>query len=95
MSNDYINANDKAQCLHGTVGDAFNETMDPYCFSDRHWPWIDDIRQWPAVDFPAIYTYLIDTPGGYTREKLMYILRRLSIYLSFTVAGYRQCITMI
>ena len=51
MSNDYINdllANDKAryirklQCLHGTVGDTFDETMDPYCFSDRHW--IDDIR---------------------------------------------------
>ena len=58
MSNDYINgllANDKAryirklQCLHGTVGDTFDETMDRYCFSDRHW--IDDIRQWPAVDF--------------------------------------------
>ena len=51
-----------------TVGDTFDETMDPYCFSDRHW--IDDIRQWLAVDFPAIYTHLIDTPGGYTREKL-------------------------
>ena len=48
--------------------DTFDETMDPYCFSDRHW--IDDIRQWLAVDFPAIYTHLIDTPGGYTREKL-------------------------
>eukprot|EP00731_Ephydatia_muelleri_P008465 Em0004g803a len=49
-----------------TVGDAFDETMDPYCFSDRHW--IDDFRQWLAVDFPAIYTYLIDTPGGYTSQ---------------------------
>ena len=76
MSKDYFNGlsvNDKAryvrkfQCLHGTVGETF-ETMDPYCFSDRHW--IDDVRQWPAVDFPAIYTYLIDTPGVYTREKL-------------------------
>ena len=51
-----------------TVGDTFDETMDPYCFSDRHW--IDDIRQWLAVNFPAIYTHLIDTPGGYTRKKL-------------------------
>ena len=51
-----------------TVGDTFDTTMDPYCFSDRHW--IDDIRQWLAVDFPAIYTHVIDTPGGYTREKL-------------------------
>ena len=48
------------------VGDKFDEITDPYCFSDRLW--IDDIRKWLAVDFPAIYTHLIDTPGGYTRE---------------------------
>ena len=74
MNYDYINgllANDKAryvrklQCFHGIH--AFDETMDPYCFSDSHWI---DIRQWLAVDFPAIHTHLIDTPGGYTREKL-------------------------
>ena len=24
----------------------------------------------PPVDYPSIYTYFIETPGGYTRERL-------------------------
>ena len=69
-----------------TVGDAFDETMDPYCFSDRHL--IDDIRQWLAVDFPAIYTHLIDTPGGYTREKLK-AFKSLEAHKYFTRYPYK------
>ena len=54
-----------SRAMHGAVGKTFEEAMDPYCFID----WVDDVKKWPAVDFPAIYAYLIDTPG-YTREKL-------------------------
>ena len=55
----------KLKCLHGAVGETFEEAMDPYCFID----WVDDVKKWPAVDFPAIYAYLIDTPR-YTRQKV-------------------------
>lgn len=44
----------------------FNESTDPYQISD----WTDDIELWPSVEFGAIYTYLIDTKGEFTREKL-------------------------
>ena len=32
--------------------------------------WIDNISWWPPVEFGQIYTYLIDTPGQFTREKM-------------------------
>ena len=32
--------------------------------------WVDDVTQWPRVEFPDIVLYLIDTPGEFTREKL-------------------------
>ena len=32
--------------------------------------WVDDVSKWPPVDYPSIYTYFIETPGGYTRERL-------------------------
>ena len=33
--------------------------------------WIDDVSQWPSLEFGDIYTYLIDTPGTFTRETLI------------------------
>ena len=33
--------------------------------------WIDDVTLWPPVDFGDIYTYLVDTPGEFTRERMM------------------------
>ena len=41
----------KLKCLHGAVGETFEEAMDSYCFID----WVDDVKKWPAVDFPAIH----------------------------------------
>ena len=32
--------------------------------------WVDDVTQWPRVEFPDIVLYLIDTPGEFTCEKL-------------------------
>ena len=32
--------------------------------------WIDDVSRWPPIEFPHVYTYLIDTPGEFIREKL-------------------------
>lgn len=41
---------------------------DPYSISEDKW--MDDVGLWPPVEFGEIYTYLIDTPGLFTREKL-------------------------
>jgi len=43
------------------------DKFDPFIDSDD---WIDDITQWPDLQFGQIYAYLIDTPGPYTRENL-------------------------
>uniref|UniRef100_A0A1X7T104 Uncharacterized protein n=1 Tax=Amphimedon queenslandica TaxID=400682 RepID=A0A1X7T104_AMPQE len=32
--------------------------------------WRDDLASWPAIEFSQVYTYLIETPGPFTREKL-------------------------
>ena len=32
--------------------------------------WIDDVTQWPPLEFPDLVFYLIESPGEYTREKL-------------------------
>ena len=47
-------------------GKKFSKDVDPYQIND----WIDEIELWPPVEFGAIYSYLIDTDGTYTKEKL-------------------------
>ena len=42
--------------------------IDPYQIDNGKWK--DDITLWPPVEFGEIYTYLIDTPGPFTREKM-------------------------
>ena len=32
--------------------------------------WIDDVCKWPPVEFGHLYVYFIETPGGYTCEKM-------------------------
>ena len=39
---------------------------DPYALKE----WHNDPLSWPDLTFGDIYTYLIDTPGIYTRESL-------------------------
>eukprot|EP00731_Ephydatia_muelleri_P024890 Em0016g1161a len=55
----------KLQCLYG-----LGTYCDPFGIPDQHW--VDDVSKWPPVDYPSIYnyTYFIETPGGYTRERL-------------------------
>ena len=45
-----------------------NTKPDPYEIKEEFW--IDNVSKWPSVEFPALYMYFIETPGGYTREKL-------------------------
>ena len=44
----------------------FNDSLDPYQMTE----WVDDLALWPPVEFGSIYSYLIDTNGDFTKDKL-------------------------
>ena len=46
-----------------------NAMVDPCAIEEREW--IDDVTLWPLADFGDICTYLVDTPGEFTRERMM------------------------
>ena len=52
--------------------------------------WVDDVTQWPRVEFSDIVLYLIDTPGEFTREKLKTYksLEAYNYYVSRWVGTY-------
>ena len=60
-----------------------DNTIDPYQID--HDEWKDDITLWPSVEFGEIYTYLIDTPGPFTRKKMKASksLEALNYYIRF------------
>lgn len=61
----------KLLCLYNLVGDSredYVDKLDPYQLAADQW--IDDISRWPPVEYPDLYTYLIETPGEFTKEKL-------------------------
>ena len=41
---------------------------DPYTISSELWE--DDIKKWPSIEFGDVYTYLIETRGPFTKDKL-------------------------
>ena len=41
---------------------------DPYSIPVGSWS--DDVTKWPSIDFGDVYSYLIETTGPYTKEKL-------------------------
>ena len=44
------------------------DLKDPYDIPDELW--LDDPSKWPEIQFGDIYTYLMDTPGIFTKENL-------------------------
>ena len=32
--------------------------------------WTNDPTNWPALEYPEVYSYLIDTPGVFTKEAM-------------------------
>ena len=57
---------DKLKILHSKPDNLVN--LDLFQRPDEDW--IDDISRWPPVEFGQIYTYLINTPGHFTWEKM-------------------------
>ena len=46
-----------------------DETLpDPYGIAGDSW--LDDVTKWPSLEFGDVYSYLIDTNGPFTKEKL-------------------------
>ena len=45
-----------------------SDAIEPFELSDKNWK--DDVSLWPPLEFEQIYSYLIDTPGEYTKETL-------------------------
>ena len=41
---------------------------DPYTISSELWE--DDVKKWPSIEFGDVYTYLIETRGSFTKDKL-------------------------
>ena len=61
----------KLLCVCNRVGDSSEDCvdrLDPYQFAADQW--IDDISRWPPVEYPDLYSYLIETPGEFSKEKL-------------------------
>jgi len=52
--------------------------------------WVDEVREWPSLEFGAIYVYLIDTPGPFTREKL-HAYRSLDAFNYFSNGWVQTC----
>ena len=48
------------------------------------------MSRWPPIKFPHVYTYLIDTPGEFTREKLKAFKSRHWYYL-WSLPWQPQC----
>ena len=45
-----------------------SSVVDPYEIPEERWS--DDISLWPPVEFGDMYSYLVETPGQFTKEKL-------------------------
>lgn len=50
--------------------------------------WIEDVSRWPNIQWPDIYTYLVEKPSVYTREKLR-AYKSLYAY-EYVVCGHVQ-----
>ena len=59
---------------------------DPYALKE----WVDDISKLPSIQWPDIYTYLIDKPSLYTHDKLR-AYKSLDAY-NYVVCGHVQTV---
>ncbi|XP_036003510.1 uncharacterized protein LOC118566198 [Fundulus heteroclitus] len=62
---------------------------DPYSKSLKGWS--ESVKSWPSVPYGNIYSYLIDTPGQYTRES-MKALKSLDGYNYFISGHVQTCL---
>ena len=58
------------------------ESLDPYKLPEDKC--VDDVSKWPSVEYPDLYTYLIEAPGEFT-------LKGLCMIHSFSQTGKHVC----
>jgi len=63
------------------------QVFDPYVEDGL---WKDEVGEWPSLEFGAIYVYLIDSPGLFTREKLR-AYRSLEAHNFYVNGWVRTC----
>ena len=63
---------------------------DPYSIPDGSW--IEDVTKWPSIEFSDVYTYLIETRGPFTKDKLK-AYKSLEAYNYFH-NGYVRTVSM-
>ena len=59
---------------------------DPYFITD--WEELEKVTSIPDIDFPVIYSYLVDTPSVYTKESIK-AYKSLDAY-NFFISGHVQ-----
>lgn len=59
---------------------------DPYSVADSQWSC--DVSLWPKLEWPDIYTYLVERPSVYTKEKLR-AYKSLDAY-NYVLCGHVQ-----
>jgi hypothetical protein len=62
--------------------------IDPFKLQSNEW--VNDPSRWPAVEFGQIYTYLIESPGIFTRER-MKAYKSLEAF-NYYISGWVQCV---
>ena len=96
MSSDSLCGDDKKRYIrkvYGVLGSAEAQHslnyLDPYKLPAESW--VDDITRWPRIEFGQVYVYLVDTPGGYTREALKAFksLEAYNYYLRYAALFYK------
>ncbi|XP_071106878.1 uncharacterized protein [Haliotis cracherodii] len=66
----------------------FSLDWEPYIINKY---WIDDVSQWPNLQYGHLYTYLIDSPGPFTRKSLR-CFRSLEAYTLFESGWVHTCL---
>ena len=63
---------------------------DPYSIPEELWN--EDVTKWPSVEFGDVYTYLIETRGPFTKDKLK-AYKSLEAY-NYFYNGYVRTVSM-
>lgn len=83
MSFDYYNnLPAEAKVRYKRKLDLIGLTLDDCPYKQPRGTWSNDPTQWPEMEYGDLYTYLIDTPGVFTRES-MKNKKSLEAYLYF------------
>ena len=63
---------------------------DPYSIPEELWN--ENVTKWPSIEFGDVYTYLIDTRGPFTKDKLK-AYKSLEAYNNF-YNGYVRTVSV-